>query len=151
MATLIAARRAGLPQPAAALLLSPWIDLTQSGASITAKADVDPSMTGHALSVRAADYLNGTDPRTDLASPVFADLSGLPPLLIQAGSHEVLLDDALRLAAKAASDNVDVSLDVVAGAPHVFQAFAAVLDEAAAALDRAAAFLRTRLSIGSDT
>ncbi|WP_371476493.1 alpha/beta hydrolase [Kitasatospora sp. NBC_00315] len=150
MATLIAARRAGLPQPAAALLLSPWIDLTQSGDSITAKADVDPSMTGRALSVRAVDYLNGADPRTDLASPLFADLSGLPPLLIQAGSHEVLLDDALRLAAKAASDNVDVSLDVVAGAPHVFQAFAAVLDEAAAALDRAAAFLRTRLTIGSD-
>lgn len=151
MATLIAARRAGLPQPAAALLLSPWIDLTQSGTSITAKADVDPSMTGRALSVRAADYLAGADPRTDLASPVFADLSGLPPLLIQAGSHEVLLDDALRLAAKAAGDNVDVSLDVVAGAPHVFQAFAAVLDEAAAALDRAGVFLRTRLGIGSDT
>ncbi len=151
MAALIAARRGGLPQPAAALLLSPWIDLTQSGTSITAKADVDPSMTGRALSVRAADYLNGADPHTDLASPLFADLSGLPPLLIQAGSHEVLLDDALRLAAKAASDDVDVSVDIVAGAPHVFQAFAAVLDEAAAALDRAAAFLRTRLSIGSDT
>lgn len=151
MATLIAARRAGLPQPAAALLLSPWIDLTQSGTSTTAKADADPSMTGRALSVRAADYLAGADPRTDLASPLFADLSGLPPLLIQAGSHEVLLDDALRLAAKAAGDNVDVSLDVVAGAPHVFQAFAAVLDEAAAALDRAGVFLRTRLGIGSDT
>lgn len=105
-------------------------------------------MTGRALGVRAADYLVGVEPRTDLASPLFADLFGLPPLLIQAGSHEVLLDDALRLAAKAAGDDVDVSRDIVAGAPHVFQAFAAVLDEAAA-LDRAAAFLRARLAIGS--
>jgi monoterpene epsilon-lactone hydrolase len=146
LATLVAARDGGLPQPAAALLLSPWVDLTQSGPSITRKAAVDPSMTGLALEVRAADYLNGADPRSHTASPLFADLSGLPPLLIQAGSHEVLLDDATRLAAKAAADDIDVTLDIVAGAPHVFQAFAAILDEAAAALDRAASFLNTRLA-----
>ncbi|MGW1167329.1 alpha/beta hydrolase [Streptomyces sp. NPDC002550] len=145
MATLLAARRAGLPQPAAALLLSPWVDLTQSGRSLESKAEVDPSMTATALRVRAADYLGDADPRGELASPALADLRGLPPMLVQAGSHEVLLDDAVRLAARAAEGDVDVTLDVVAGAPHVFQAFAAVLDEAAAALDRAAAFLRDRL------
>jgi acetyl esterase/lipase len=145
VATLLAARRAGLPQPAAALLLSPWVDLTQSGRSLETKAEVDPSMTATALRVRAADYLGGADPRGELVSPALADLRGLAPLLIQAGSHEVLLDDAVRLAARAAEGDVDVTLDVVAGAPHVFQAFATVLDEAAAALDRAAAFLRGRL------
>jgi epsilon-lactone hydrolase len=145
VATLLAARRAGLPQPAAALLLSPWADLTQSGRSLESKAEADPSMTATALRVRAADYLGGADPRGELVSPVLADLRGLAPLLIQAGSHEVLLDDAVRLAARAAECDVDVTLDIVAGAPHVFQAFAAVLDEAAAALDRAAVFLRSRL------
>lgn len=145
MATLLAARRAGLPQPAAGLLLSPWVDLTQSGRSLESKAEVDPSMTTTALRVRAADYLGGADPRGELASPALADLRGLAPLLIQVGSHEVLLDDAVRLAARAAECDLDITLDVVAGAPHVFQAFAAVLDEAAAALDRAAAFLRDRL------
>lgn len=145
MATLLSARSAGLPQPAAALLLSPWVDLTQSGRSLETKAGVDPSMSATALRVRAADYLGGADPRAEQASPAFADLRGLAPLLVQAGSHEVLLDDAVRLAARAAECDVDVTLDVVAGAPHVFQAFAAVLDEAAAALDRAAAFLRDRL------
>jgi monoterpene epsilon-lactone hydrolase len=145
LATLVAARRHGIPQPAAALLLSPWVDLTQSGSSLVTKAAVDPSMTGRALNVRATAYLSGTDPRAELASPLFAELCGLPPMLIQVGSHEVLLDDALRLAAKAATDDVSVVLDVVAGAPHVFQIFATILDEASAALDRAAAFLRVRL------
>lgn len=145
LAALLAAQREHLPQPAAALLLSPWVDLTQSGDSITSKAEVDPSMTGRALTIRAASYLDGADARSELASPAFADLRGLPPMLIQAGSHEVLLDDALRLAAKAAIDDVQVTLDVVPGAPHVFQAFAAVLDEGRDALDRAGMFLRARL------
>jgi monoterpene epsilon-lactone hydrolase len=145
MATLLAARQEGLPQPAAGLLLSPWVDLTHSGRSLETKAAVDPSMTATALRVRAAGYLGDADPRSELASPALADLRDLPPLLIQVGSHEVLLDDALLLAARAAECDLDVTLDVVSGAPHVFQAFAAVLDEAAAALDRAAAFLRDRL------
>ena len=72
-------------------------------------------------------------------------LAGLPPLLIQAGSHEVLLDDAIRLAARAARDDVAVTLDVVPGVPHVFQAFAALLDEGEAALTRAGAFLREHI------
>jgi epsilon-lactone hydrolase len=139
---LIAGKSGGLPMPAAAVLLSPMADLTLAGASITGKADVDPALTAQALRTRAADYLAGADPADPRVSPVFADLSGLPPLLIQAGSHEVLLDDATRLAAQAAAGDVAVILDVTPGVPHVFQAFAALLDEGDAALDRIARFVR---------
>ncbi len=102
-------------------------------------------MTGTALQIRADGYLDGADPTSSLASPLFADRRGLAPILIQVSGHEVLLDDALRLTAKAGSDNLDVTLDVVADAPHVFQAFAAILPQGAAALDRAAAFLLAHL------
>jgi len=133
--------QAGLPQPAAAVLMSPWADLAGTGASLTTKADVDPVITADAVRVRARDYLHGVDASDPAVSPIYARLDGLPPLLIQAGSHEVLLDDAIRLAARAASDDVAVTLDVTPGVPHVFQAFAAVLDEGEAALTRAGAFL----------
>src|SRR5882757_855593 len=79
-------------------------------------------------------------------SPIFADLSGLPPLIIQAGTHEVLLDDAIRLAGQAAAADVQVILDITPGVPHVFQAYAPILDEAAAALDRAGQFLTGHLT-----
>ncbi|MFJ8313008.1 MULTISPECIES: alpha/beta hydrolase [unclassified Streptomyces] len=144
--TLVGAQRAGLPQPAAAVLLSPWVDLAGSGDSITSKADVDPIITATAIRRRAAGYLDGADPTDAPASPIHADLTGLPPLLIQAGSHEVLLDDATRLATRAAHDDVAVTLDVVPGVTHVFQAFAAHLDEGGAALERAGAFLRGHLA-----
>jgi epsilon-lactone hydrolase len=139
---LIAARAEGLPMPAAALLLSPMTDLTATGASYAAKAHADPAITARAIRTRAADYLAGADPADPRVSPIHADLSGLPPLLIQAGSHEVLLDDATRLAAKAAADDVAVILDITPGVPHVFQAFAALLDEGDAALNRAARFVQ---------
>jgi epsilon-lactone hydrolase len=138
---LLADKAEGLAMPAAALLLSPMTDLTVTGSSYAGKAHVDPAITAQAIRTRAADYLAGTDPSDPLVSPIFADLSGLPPLLIQAGSHEVLLDDATRLAAKAAADDVAVILDITPGVPHVFQAFAALLDEGDAALNRAARFV----------
>ena len=144
--TLAAIARAGLPQPTSAVLMSPWADLAGTGDSIKTKADVDPAITADAVRVRARDYLDGADARDPAVSPVYASLAGLPPLLIQAGSHEVLLDDAIRLAARAASDDVAVTLDVVPGVPHVFQAFAAVLDEGEAALTRAGAFLRQHIA-----
>jgi acetyl esterase/lipase len=128
--------------PAAALLLSPMTDLTVTGSSYAGKAHADPAISAQAIRTRAADYLAGTDPADPRVSPIFADLSGLPPLLIQAGSHEVLLDDATRLAAKAAADDVAVILDITPGVPHVFQAFAALLDEGDAALDRIARFVK---------
>ena len=139
---LIAGQTQGLTMPAAALLLSPMTDLTVTGASYAGKAHADPAITARAIRARAADYLAGADPADPLVSPIFADLSGLPPLLIQAGSHEVLLDDATRLAAKAAADDVAVILDITPGVPHVFQAFAALLDEGDAALNRAARFVK---------
>ena len=145
-ATLVALKRAGLPQPTAAVLMSPWADLTLSGDTIRGKAAVDPALTPEGLSRRAADYLPDGDPAGELVSPIFADLTGLPPLLIQAGSHEILLDDATRLAAHAASADVPVTLEVTPGVPHVFQAFAAMLDEGDAALTRAGKFLRTHLT-----
>jgi epsilon-lactone hydrolase len=94
-----------------------------------------------------ADYTAGQDAALPLISPLFADLSGLPPLIIQAGTHEVLLDDALRLAQRAATADVAVTLDVTPGVPHVFQAYHQILDEAAAALDRAGQFLSARLDV----
>jgi monoterpene epsilon-lactone hydrolase len=144
-ATLVSIRDAGLPMPAAAVLMSPWADLTLSGTSITGKAAVDPVLTGSGLRRRAVDYAGGADPRTPAISPVFADLTGLPPLVIQAGTHEVLLDDAIRLAAAAAAADVSVTLDITAGVPHVFQGFASLLDEGAQALTRGGAFVRSRL------
>ncbi|MEV6794412.1 alpha/beta hydrolase [Streptomyces sp. NPDC051320] len=130
-----------LPQPACAVLLSPWADLTVP--DLPAEAGLDPVINAAALRTRARDYLQGADPRNGLLSPVHAELSGLPPLLIQAGSHEYLLDDAVRLAARAAADHVPVVLDVTPRVLHVFQAFAAILDEGDAALTRAGDFLRT--------
>jgi acetyl esterase/lipase len=139
---LIAGKAESLTMPAAALLLSPMTDLTVSSSSYASKAHADPAITERAIRTRVADYLAGTDAADPLVSPIFADLSGLPPLLIQAGSHEVLLDDAIRLAAKAAADDVAVILDITPGVPHVFQAFAALLDEGDAALNRAARFVK---------
>ncbi|MEY9839657.1 alpha/beta hydrolase [Streptacidiphilus sp. EB103A] len=144
VATLVAVKDAGLPQPASAAVFSPWTDLTLSGGSLVGKADVDPALTAAGLRTRARDYLGDTDPAAPLASPVFADLTGLPPLLVQVGSHEILLDDAIRLAARAAEHDVWVELQVWPQLPHVFQSFAAVLDEADAALDAAAAFTRAQ-------
>ena len=141
VATLLAIKDNGLPRPACAAVFSPWADLTVSGASATGKADLDPALTPGALRTRARDYLGDRDPATPLASPVFADLTDLPPLLIQVGSHEILLDDAVRLAARAAADDVRVDLQVWPQVPHVFQGFAALLDDADHALNAAAAFL----------
>jgi epsilon-lactone hydrolase len=145
LATLLGARREGLPSPVAAVVFSPWVDTTLSGESMDTRGDFDPLFSRGHMAEYAAHYLGGHESRDVLASPVFADLTGLPPLLIQVGSAEVLLDDALRLATRAAHHDVDVSLDVVAGAPHVFQYMVGVMDEADQALDRAAQFLSSYL------
>jgi monoterpene epsilon-lactone hydrolase len=142
--TLAAITQDGLPQPTSAVLMSPWADLAGTGDSVKTKPDADPAITADALHVRARDYLGDADACDPAVSPVYARLAGLPPLLIQAGSHEVLLDDAIRLATRAARDDVAVTLDVVPGVPHVFQAFATVLDEGA--LTRAGAFLRQHIA-----
>ena len=146
VALLLRLREAGLPLPTVSVLLSPWVDLTLTGQSMTSKASVDPSvLTPGGLRARVPDYLGGADPATAFLSPIFADLTGLPPMLIQAGSHEILLDDAVRLAAAAAAHDVGVTLQVTPEVPHVFQAFAAILDEGKIALSGAGAFLRAHV------
>jgi epsilon-lactone hydrolase len=147
VAMLVAAKSVGLPQPSCAVLLSPWADLTLTGASLRTKADSDPALTAEGLARRAADYVGGSDPASGLISPIFADLTGLPPLLIQVGSHEILLDDAIRLGARAAGADVAVTLQVTPDVPHVFQGFAAVLDEGRCALKQVSDFLRAHLGL----
>jgi monoterpene epsilon-lactone hydrolase len=125
--------------------MSPYADLTLAGTTIDTRRGVDPLLSREALQARIPDYTAGHDAALGLISPIFADLSGLPPLIIQAGSHEVLLDDAVRLARQAATADVDVTLDVSPGVPHVFQAYYAILDEAITALDRAGQLLSAYL------
>jgi epsilon-lactone hydrolase len=146
IATLVNARDHGLPLPAAAFVMSPYADLTLVGATMETKREVDPLMSREGLQPRVTDYASGQDAALGLISPIFADLSGLPPLIIQAGTHEVLLDDAVRLAQQAATADVEVTLDITPGVPHVFQAYYPILDEAAAALDRAGQLLSARLA-----
>jgi acetyl esterase/lipase len=147
--TCLAARDAGLPLPAALVAFSPGLDATRTGESMDTKEGVDPVFTREAVEHTGAMYLAGADPRQPLLSPaVLADLTGFPPLLIQVGTNEILLDDSTRLAARARAAGVDVILDVTADVPHVFQAFAGVLDEADEALERAALFLGQRVRAG---
>ena len=146
IATLVNARDHGLPLPAAAFVMSPYADLTLAGTTMETKRDADPLLSREALQARTPDYASGHDAALGLISPVFADLSGLPPLIIQAGSHEVLLDDAVRLAQQAATADVAVTLDITPGVPHAFQAYYSILDEGAAALDRAGQLLSAHLA-----
>jgi monoterpene epsilon-lactone hydrolase len=151
VATLLELRDAGLPLPSCAFLMSPYADLTLSGETLLTKQAVDPILTLVGLRLRVSEYVGGANAADPRISPIFGDLRGLPPLLIQVGSHEILLSDALRLAAQAATSDVQVTLEVVPGVPHVFQGFAAVLDEGDAALNRAALFLKTQLAAAEPT
>ena len=126
--------------------MSPYADLTLAGTTMDTKREVDVLMSRANLQSRVTDYTAGQDAALGLISPIFADLSGLPPLIIQVGTHEVLLDDAVRLARQAATADVEVILDITPGVPHVFQTFAPILDEGAAALDRAGQFLSAHLA-----
>jgi acetyl esterase/lipase len=146
VATLVNARDHGLPLPAAAFVMSPYVDLTLAGSTMETRREVDPLLSRERLQPRVTDYTAGRDAALGLISPLFAELSGLPPLIIQAGTHEVLLDDALRLAAQAAGADVEVTLDITPRVPHVFQAYQAILEEAAAALDRAGHLLSAHLA-----
>ncbi len=142
----LAARDAGLPMPAAIVAFSPGLDATRTGESMMTKADADPLLDRASLDRMSGFYLVDQDRRDPLISPaVTADLTGLPPILVQVGTNEMLLDDARRLALRASDAEVDVVLDITAKVPHVFQSFTDFLDEAGEALDRAALFLRQRV------
>jgi len=142
VATLLALRDAGVPLPAAGVCISPWVDLACTGETMTTKADVDPVVQREGVSGMAEMYLGGQDPRTPLASPLYADLSGLPPLLIQVGTRETLLDDSIRLVARAEQAGIDVTFEIVDEAPHVWHVFSSFLPEGRDAIDQIASFTR---------
>ena len=142
----LAARDARLPMPAAVVAFSGGFDFTRTGASMDTKHGIDPFFSRDRMKLTEEMYLAGQNPAQPLLSPATCgDLRGLPPLLLQVGTNELLLDDTTRLAQRAWAADVDVILDVTANAPHVFQAFTGVLDEADQALDRAALFLTQHL------
>jgi epsilon-lactone hydrolase len=143
IAMLVSARDAGLELPACAWLSSPWVDLALSGGSMTTKAAVDPLISKPYLEELATAYLHGADPRTPLASPIHADLSGLPPMLIQVGSSETLLDDSIRLAAVAGAAGVRVTLEVWPDMIHAWHLFYQQVAAGRRALASVGAFIRS--------
>jgi len=142
IATLVALRDAGEPLPAAGICLSPWVDLACLGESIVTKAEIDPVVNKENILMLAKAYLGDTDPCTPLASPLYADLTGLPPLLIQVGTAECLFDDAMRLADHARAAGVDVTLEPWDDMIHMWHMFAAILPEGQQAIDRIGEFIR---------
>jgi acetyl esterase/lipase len=149
VATLLSARDHGLPMPRAAVCISPWTDMTCSNPSYTTRAAADPMVTMSSITQMANFYLHGADPHHPLASPNYADLRGLPPLLIHVGSDEVLLDDAITLDAKAKAAGVESILEVWDDMIHVWHAFHPMLPEGKQGIERVGAFLRTHWGTGA--
>ena len=145
VAVLVAARDAGLPMPAGAVLFSPWTDLSCSGDSMRTQAQADVMFDPQALPQAAQFYLAGRPANTPLASPLFADLQGLPPLMIHASEHEVLLDDSTRLHAKAQQHGVQSELHLKPKMPHVWPTMV-LLPEARDSLKHTVAFMRRVLA-----
>jgi phosphinothricin tripeptide acetyl hydrolase len=142
VATLLALREARVPLPAGGVCISPWVDLTCGGASYETKAAADPIVRRAGVEEMARAYLGAAPPRTPLASPLFADLRGLPPLLIHVGTDEVLLDDAVQIAERAKRAGVDVTLEIYDRMIHVWHWFLPMLDEAQTAVDTIGRFVR---------
>jgi acetyl esterase/lipase len=147
-ALLLALRDAGDPLPAGAYLLSPWTDLAATGDSMKSRAAVDPMIDPNDTEKTASYYSPNRDFKNPLISPLYADLNGLPPLLVHVGDAEVLLDDAVRLADKARLAGVPVECDVWPEAFHVFQMLAGLVPEADEAIAQAAAWMVKRLEAG---
>jgi monoterpene epsilon-lactone hydrolase len=142
IATLLAARDAGVALPAAAVCLSPWADLEGTGESMKTRLHLDPIASPQGTKLLAQAYLGNRSRRTPLASPLYADLKGLPPLLIQVGDHEVLLDDSTRIAERARTAGTKVKLEVWPEMVHVWQLFASVLPEGQQAVEGIGTFIR---------
>jgi monoterpene epsilon-lactone hydrolase len=147
VALLVRARDEALPLPAAAVLMSPWVDLAMTGASVTTRVEVDVRQDPAGTRWCARQFLAGRDPRDPSASPLYADLTGLPPLYVQAGDRDILVDDALRLADKARHAGVDVLLDVFPEMLHAHQIWAGSMPEADDAVARVGAYLRSHLAL----
>ena len=142
LAALIAIRDAGEPMPAAGIGISPWVDMEGTGESMTTRAAVDPVVQKEGLLGMAKLYLGGADPKNPLAAPLHANLAGLPPLLIQVGDSETLLDDATRITERAQKADVDVTLKIWDEMPHVWHLFAPILPEGRQAIEEIGAFFK---------
>ncbi len=147
VAALVAIRERGLPMPAAAVAISPWVDMEALGETITTRAEADPMVEQTRLLKLAEYYLAGADPKSPLAAPLYADLAGLPPLLIQVGDAEILLSDSTRLAQRAEAAGVDVTLEISDRMIHVWHLFAPMLSEGREAVARAGGFIAERLGL----
>jgi monoterpene epsilon-lactone hydrolase len=142
---MVAIREAGLAQPGCGWCLSPWIDMEAIGESMESKAATDPMVQKPGILDMAGLYLGGADPRSPLAAPLYADLAGIAPLLIQVGAAETLLDDAIRLAQRAGAADVRIDLQVWPEMIHVWPLFHPELGAGKRALDAAGAFIRDAL------
>jgi epsilon-lactone hydrolase len=145
LALMTTVRDAGQPLPACAWLVSPWVDLQMTGASLAEKAAIDPLISKSYLEELASAYLAGADPANPLVSPLNADLAGLPPLLVQVGSAETLLDDAVRIARRAGAADVRVNLEIWPHMIHAWHLWAAQLEAGRRAIASAGAFIRAHL------
>ena len=146
LATLHKMRDEGHAMPRAAVAISPWTDLALTGYSLQANAKADPMMDARHLPTFAARYLGGADPRHPYASPLYGDPSGLPPMLIQVGSDEILRDDAVRMADRLRAAGGDVRLEEWPRVPHAWHHYARILPEARHAIERIGVFVRTHLN-----
>ena len=151
LATLLKLRESDVPFPAAAVCLCPWTDLTGSGASMQSKARFDFLNKPAHMKTTAKYYAGDHDLKNPYISPLYADLTGFPPLLIQASTRDILLDDATRLAEQARNVNVDVTLEVWEKMIHVFQLGAGFVPEARKAVENIAAFLRQHVGMKTGT
>ena len=147
VSVMVQLRYLGLPMPGAAVCFSPWVDLEGIGESMIANAEIDPMVQQEGLAFMAQLYLDGCDPRAPLAAPLYADLQGLPPTLIQVGSAETLLDDSTRLADRTRAAGVDVRLDVWEDMIHVWHLFAPMLPEGREALAQAGEFIQRHTGV----
>jgi acetyl esterase/lipase len=144
LATLLAVKQAGLPMPACGILFSPWTDLAGTGESLVTNRDRDPMLVSERLREGGDIYLNGADPKNPLASPLYGDLTGLPPMLIQVGDGEILRDDSTRLATRAKAAGVTVKLEIWQNMPHCWQISQGFMPEARQALSQAAGFAKAQ-------
>ena len=146
VAAMVAIREAGLPQPGCGWCISPWVDMEMTGETMTSKSAADPMVQRDGVSEMARLYLSGADPRSPLAAPLYADLSGLAPLLIQVGAAETLLDDAIRLAKLAGAADVYVELQIWPEMVHVWPLFHPELKAGKRAIQAGGAFVRAQIS-----
>ena len=147
VATLVSLRDQGVPLPSCGVCLSPWVDMEGIGDSMTSRAALDPMVQREGLVAMAETYLGGAAPRTPLAAPLYADLSGLPSLLIQVGTSETLYDDSTRLADRAEAAGVEACFESWEEMIHVWHLFAPMLDEGQRAIERIGEYIRAKTAV----